>query len=116
MDVSFNRLWGGLPTEENMALAEQYPHFYANSDHVLVIAPEQPQGLVEMTGRFQDALQPQDWRWILEERSSLLQEQQATYAKEFGEFGNSFLSRFETELNKRREGMRNGGADEGDQE
>lgn len=107
-DYPTNRLWGGLPTEKNLALADRYPHFYANSDHILVISEERPDGLVEMNGKFEDALDAQDWRWILEQREALLREQEAKTGTTFEEVGNDFLNRFEAELKARREEIANG--------
>ena len=103
MKYPTNRLWGGLPTEENMALAEKYPHFYANSDHVLVIAPERPRGLVEMTGKYEDALEPRDWRWIVQEHEALLREQEQEVGRTLQDVGEDFLNRFEKALQERRE-------------
>ena len=108
MSYPMNKLWGGLPTEKNMELAERYPHFYANRDHVLVISTEKPDGLVEISGELEDALDPQDWRWLIEERDVLLKEQKREYEAEIGKMGNEFLDKFEAELKARREMTANG--------
>jgi len=98
-----NRLWGGLLTEENLSLADDYPWFYANTDHVLVVSPEKPRGLVEMDEAFLPLLQTDDWEWLFSIQNELLREQEKQYREEFAAWQEGFLQRFEKELKARKE-------------
>ena len=85
-----------------MALSEQYPLFFANADHVLIIAESQPDGMTEMTDEFIPFLKQDDWEWIGDASRKIIDEEARKYATTLEAEQNKFADRFEAELKKAR--------------
>lgn len=98
MEIKKNRLWGGLPTAENLALAEAQKWFYANLDHVLVVAQENPGGLIELDEGYWELLQGDDLLWLSDVSEEIRKEQEKQYGEQFLAMQEEFLRRFEEEL------------------
>ena len=107
--IEKNKLWGCLPTKKNLAEVRKYKHFKATSDYCLIISPEQPNGAVEMTEEFLKALTPADWQWITAESDVIRAEEEVAYHDELIQKQKEFLTRFEAELKKVKEGLDNAG-------
>ena len=100
-EFKMNRIWGAATTAENIERLRQYPFFFANSNHCLVIADEQPEGTVEMTEEFQKRFKKDDWAWIQSVIGQVQQAQMEKYpeeAKLLEEENEKFLTRFREEL------------------
>ena len=108
-----NRLWGCLPTEENLKTLQKYKHCKANAGYCLVIAPEQPEDMVEMTDEYLHELTPADWQWLLREGEAIRREEEIALYDEMIAKQEEFLGRFKAELLKMKEGSTNAGRDEG---
>lgn len=101
-DFKKNKIWGAQTTAENIERLKDYPFFFANSNHCLVISDEQPIGTVEMTEEFQERFKKDDWAWISSVVGMVQQAQLEQYpeaAQELIQEQNEFLKRFREELN-----------------
>lgn len=103
MEFQKNKLWAGLPTKKNIDLMEHYPWSYANSDHVFVISPIAPEGMVEMTEDFYPNFREDDWEWINQVSQDILKAEESKYAEEYLNWQMEFIKKFENELQKRKE-------------
>lgn len=95
-----NKLWVLPTTAQALVECEMRPHSYGNADHCLFIGPEGPAGSREVTGDLVDYLTDADWRWIYAESDKILAEQEAIYRERLKEAQESFLKRFDAELEK----------------
>lgn len=96
-----NKIWGCLSTVDNINRLRTYPFFYANSDHCLVIADEQPAGTVEMTQEFMERFKADDWLWISRVIGRVQKEQEEKYpeaAEELEKENQEFLEKFRSNL------------------
>ena len=100
-----NRLWVCRSTAENIARAEKYEYFKANSQYCLVITDETPEKMAEVDGDAAKSLTVQDWTWINSVSAKIKADQEY---KAFQEEQNTFLKRFEAELIKQKEGLTHG--------
>lgn len=103
------RLWACKPTAKNMRALQGFPHFKAGPRYCLVIDEKGPKGAIEITGEHVKLLTERDWNWILQVRDELLMADEAEHREELTAAKERFLSRFEAELLKRREGEDNAG-------
>lgn len=100
-----NKLWGCVTTSKSVERLMHYPFFFANNDHCLVIAEEQPKGTVEMTDEFIHLFKEDDWSWlnrVIPEVQLKQMEEHPEEAKKREQQDKEFLERFRTELMKRR--------------
>lgn len=100
-EIKKNKIWGAVSSAENIEKLRGYPFFYANSNHCLVIADEQPDGTVEMTDEFLQRFKEDDWSWIQSVISKVRQAQIKQYpeaAEELEKANKQFLKRFREEL------------------
>ena len=98
-----NKLWGCITSSETVERLSHYPHFFANEDHCLVIADEQPAGTVEMTEEFLHLFVEDDWGWINSVLTKVRKEQLEKYPEEaelLEKQDQEFLERFKAELTK----------------
>lgn len=96
-----NKIWGALTTAENIERYKNYPFFFANSNHCLIISDEQPKGTVEMTEEFIERFRQDDWAWLNSVIGKVQQAQLKQYpeeAKELEKKNEEFLKRFRVEL------------------
>lgn len=63
-ELKKNKIWGCITTCEAVERLSKYKFFFANANHCLVIASEQPEGTVLMTDEFIRRFQTDDWQWI----------------------------------------------------
>lgn len=112
-EIKKNRIWGAVTSAENIERLKDYPFFFANSNHCLVISDTQPAGTIEMTEEFMQRFRADDWTWI----QSVLGQVQQAQIEEYPEASEaliqtteSFLKRFQDELEAWRT-RRNGSGD-----
>ena len=77
-----NKIWGALTTAENIERYKNYPFFFANSNHCLIISDEQPKGTVEMTEEFIERFRQDDWAWLNSVIGKVQQAQLKQYPEE----------------------------------
>lgn len=105
-----NKIWGCVTTSEAVEKLSDYPHFFANSDHCLVISDTKPLDMVEMTDEYIALFQEDDWNWINSIIPEIQEEQKEKYPEEAAKLEKEekeFLERFKKELAKWRD--ENGG-------
>lgn len=105
-----NKIWGCITTSENVERLSQYPFFFANDDHCLVVSDVQPTETVEMTEEYFSLFKEDDWNWIYSIIPMVEEEQKRKYPEETAileKREKDFLKRFKEELSKWRD--ENGG-------
>lgn len=107
-ELKQNKIWGCITSSESIRRLSSYaPFFFANSNHILVIADEKPEGTVEMTEEFIKRFKADDWMFINSVIGDIRKKQIEEYpdeAEALQREGSEFLKRFRQEL----EGMRIG--------
>lgn len=105
-----NKLWVCRTTTENIRRAEKYEYFKANEKYCLVITDEKPEAMAEVTAEAAASLTLQDWAWIsaVGEKIKAEKEYEEMQAQQ-----QAFLSRFEAELKKLKEGSDHAGNPDG---
>lgn len=101
-----NRIWGCATSSRAVERLSGYPYFFANSDHCLVVASEQPQGTVEMTEEYIERFGEDDWQWLEAVIADIWKKQEEEHSdlavkKEKAE--EAFLKRFRESLLEWRE-------------
>lgn len=112
-EIKKNKIWGTISTVDNIDRLRDYPFFFANSNHCLVISDVQPEGTIEMTEEFMQRFKEDDWAWIQSVISNVQQAQMKQYpeaAEELEKANEKFLKRFREELEAWR--VRNGSGNE----
>lgn len=111
-----NKIWGCITSSESIKRLSSYaPFFFANSNHILVIADEQPEGTVEMTDEFMKLFKADDWMFIdavIGEVQKAQLEKYPEEAEKLQKEGLEFIARFRQEL----EGMRIGNREKSTQQ
>lgn len=102
MNIPKNKLWVYPTNNENFRKAREFPHFSANSDHILIISDTKPEGAVEVTEKLRGYLGLSDWQWIYAESEKIRREQEEMYKDEIAAAQNEFLKDFRIELEKAR--------------
>ena len=100
-EIKKNKIWGALSTVDNIERYREYPFFFANSDHCLVISDTQPIGMIEMTEEFLLRFKSDDWAWIQSVISRVQQAQIEQYpdeAEALIESTQDFIQKFRDEL------------------
>lgn len=110
MIIEHYKLWGLLPTAENLKELRKQKYFYANSDHCLVVAEEAPAGAVEMTEEYIRLFRADDWAWIYAVGEQIRREQEEKYHEEILMRQKEFLALFEAELEARKAEVSDGGS------
>jgi len=96
-----NKIWGCVTTSKAIDALSSFPFFFANSDHILVISDEQPDGMVEMTEEYQKRFKDDDWMFVDSVLDKVRKEQIEKYheeAEKLEQEHNEFLIRFRNEL------------------
>lgn len=97
-----NKLWALATSPEALRLTERYPHSMADEDHCLIIAPERPEGAVEMDDELLRLMPATDWAWLMDESRKIYREQAEEYHGELMAAMDGFFERFEKALLKAR--------------
>lgn len=100
-EIKKNKIWGAHSTVDNIERLREYPFFFANSNHCLVISDTQPEGTVEMTEEFLQRFKADDWAWIQSVMSRVQQSQFEQYPEASEELINKtqlFMKKFRDEL------------------
>ena len=105
-ELKKNKIWGCITTSEAIERLCNFKFFFANANHCLVIADEQPEGTVEMTSEFIERFKADDWQWLESVIDEVRQEQIEKHpelAKEKDKSDEEFLKRFRQGLIEWRE-------------
>lgn len=100
-DIKLNKIWGCITTSEAIEELHNYPFFFANQNHILVISDEQPKGTVEMTEEFIKRFKADDWQFINSVVNEVRKAQLEEYPEEaqlLADYNEEFLNRFQKEL------------------
>lgn len=108
-EIKRNKIWGCITTAEAVERLSKNRFFFANSNHILVISDERPEGTVEMTEEYLKCFKTDDWMFINSVLNDVRKDQLERYpeeAEKLAEEETAFLERFRQELGGMRVGTK----------